>query len=371
MEEISERLCGGPACAPAGQRDNSLDLLRGLAALSVVYIHTAFWSGEAYVPRPVEALSLILDVPFFFFLSGWGLSFSRSVKKSLLSLVNIYVKFLVFWCMYVALLLVIHGAAGTLGELSATGLLGNLRFQYTLQNALPVVMGSIWFLPVYFSVMPVGVAILWLARRLSRGDEARLSAWLGGALALAMLALVWLWRGGRLPLLDQTRVFHLVFLLLGLVLRQTVIPRLSWAAGLIVLELLATGAAARMAGLDWVWMQELKVPPAPAYFFFSLAAVTAALWLRGKTASVRAEAPLCRIGRAALLFYFCQGIGGSVLRWVAPRIHLVWYCKLPLAFCLNLAVTVSFVWVLSQLYRVVFHLLPAAVGRVRPGGRIA
>ena len=75
MTEGGSLLAEQPA---AGLRDQSLDFLRGLAALSIIFIHTAFWSGEAYVPQAVEALSLILDVPFFFFLSGWGGGYARS-----------------------------------------------------------------------------------------------------------------------------------------------------------------------------------------------------------------------------------------------------------------------------------------------------
>lgn len=37
--------CGGNL-----MRDNSLDFLRGLAIISVILIHTAFWTGGSYVP---------------------------------------------------------------------------------------------------------------------------------------------------------------------------------------------------------------------------------------------------------------------------------------------------------------------------------
>ena len=72
-------------------------------------------------------------------------------------------------------------------------------------------------------------------------------------------------------------------------------------------------------------------------------------------------------GRAALLFYFCQGIGGSALQFLMPKVNLVWYCKLPLAYCINLSVTLVFVCVLSGLYRVAFRLIPEKVraGRER------
>lgn len=48
------------------KRDYYLDFLRGIAALNIIIIHTAFWSGEGYVPTIIKNLTLLLDVPFFF-----------------------------------------------------------------------------------------------------------------------------------------------------------------------------------------------------------------------------------------------------------------------------------------------------------------
>ena len=64
-------------------RDNYLDTVRGLAAIGVVAIHTAFWSGQSYgVPEEIQTLTLAVDVGLFFFLAGWAISFKekRSVK---------------------------------------------------------------------------------------------------------------------------------------------------------------------------------------------------------------------------------------------------------------------------------------------------
>ena len=118
-------------------------------------------------------------------------------------------------------------------------------------------------------------------------------------------------------------------------------------------------------GLDFLKMQDAKFPPNVIYLFYSLVSVIAALWLRGKLTGLSSKNPLCRIGRAALLFYFCQGIGGSLLQKLMPRINLVWYFKLPLAYCINLAATLFFVWVLSKLYLLVFKLIPEKVRTVR------
>ena len=58
----------------AQPRNHYIDLLKGLAALNIVFIHTVFNSGFNYVPDWVRTLSLAVDVPFFFFLSGWAVA---------------------------------------------------------------------------------------------------------------------------------------------------------------------------------------------------------------------------------------------------------------------------------------------------------
>lgn len=353
-----------PSSAPKG-RDNSLDLLRGLAALNIIFIHTTFWSGESYVPEALRSISLAVDVSFFFFLSGWSLSYGRSLKKSVLSLVNTYLKYLVFLAFYFALLLAIRSVFGVAEGLTLENLLANLRFRVAWNTALPVVMSSMWFMEVYYVAVPIAMALRWAAYQLSGGSEKWTSLLLGGALAADLAGLVYTWRGGSIPLLSQNTLFYLAFVLLGLLCRRAAIPRLPWALGLMAADAVLMLLAARRLGLDWRRMQDMKFPPNAVYLCYSLLAIIAALWLRGKVSSVSPQNPLCQVGRAALVFYFCQGIGASLLMPLLPKIQLVWYAKLPLAYCVNLAVTAVFVCLLSALYWLVFQFLPKLLGGSR------
>jgi fucose 4-O-acetylase-like acetyltransferase len=47
-------------------RDSFIDNARGVAVLSIIFIHTVFWSGYSYVPEWVRTISLFVDVPLFF-----------------------------------------------------------------------------------------------------------------------------------------------------------------------------------------------------------------------------------------------------------------------------------------------------------------
>ena len=47
-------------------RDSFIDNARGLTVISVIFIHTVFYSGYSYVLEWVRSLSLYIDVPLFF-----------------------------------------------------------------------------------------------------------------------------------------------------------------------------------------------------------------------------------------------------------------------------------------------------------------
>ena len=82
------------------KRDTYLDFMKGVAATNIIMIHTVFWSGEGYVPEIVKSIALVLDVPFFFFCSGVGYTYVRSFKKTMLSIFNLYRKYLIFLVFY-------------------------------------------------------------------------------------------------------------------------------------------------------------------------------------------------------------------------------------------------------------------------------
>ena len=53
------------------QRDSYIDVVKGLALLSIMLIHTVFWSGQDYVPSFCQNIVLCFDVPVFFFYREW------------------------------------------------------------------------------------------------------------------------------------------------------------------------------------------------------------------------------------------------------------------------------------------------------------
>lgn len=143
---------GKKALAPleggARQRDWYLDFLRGLCAVSIVVIHTAFWSGTAYVPTEMQSITLLFDVPFFFFLAGWSFSYTQNPAKVYKNLLVMQMKYLFFLVIYSIILLLANRP-----DFSVSNFV-HWFFYFDPQptKVLPVVMGSIWFMPVFIQV---------------------------------------------------------------------------------------------------------------------------------------------------------------------------------------------------------------------------
>lgn len=103
-------------------------------------------------------------------------------------------------------------------------------------------------------------------------------------------------------------------------------------------------------GLDISVMQNNKFPPNIIYLFYSFITVFVALWLKEKLKNISVNNFFARVGRSAILFYFCQGISSSLLFWIAPKMQMMWWIKLPIAFCINLFLAIMFVWILQQFF---------------------
>ena len=83
------------------KRNYNIDFLRGIATLCILLIHTTFWSGEAYLPKWFIALSMLIDVPAFMFISGITFNFSNSFSKNIKGIVEQFFNLLYFNSCYI------------------------------------------------------------------------------------------------------------------------------------------------------------------------------------------------------------------------------------------------------------------------------
>ncbi|WP_423600490.1 acyltransferase family protein [Roseateles sp. MS654] len=308
-------------------RMRTLDALRGLAAVSVVFIHTVFWSGAAYAPPLSRELALLIDVPVFFFLAGWGQGLRRRTPgegaAAFDGLLRLYLDFALF-CGAVVLLGIAMGRAG-LHELAA--LLTLRSFQ---SPPFELVGGSAWFVPVYLCALGMLIATLGWREAPSRRRFF--------AIAFMAAVAVWIVAG-----LGRTVPFYLGIAALGwfIARRGFEHPTLRWLAallGVLVAWIALTGGYAG-GGNEGARLQQAKFPPGPLYLAASLPSLMLCV------VAARAGwswAPLEWIGRNAIWVYFAQGISGSLL-YKAVAMSDGWPTapRLAAMFALNLALALA------------------------------
>ena len=123
------------------KRDYSIDLFRGLACISIVFIHTVWWSGVSYVPEYISQISLLFDVPVFFFLAGQSAYFSLSKSFPMSGIIR-----LVGTCLVYSFLI------GLIDGSAIKNIWNILCFHVIVSKTFPIFGGSLWFYQVYIVV---------------------------------------------------------------------------------------------------------------------------------------------------------------------------------------------------------------------------
>lgn len=322
-------------CAPSSGRNYYLDFLRGLAAINIIIIHTAFWSGSEYVPVWFQSLTLLIDVPLFFFIAGWAFSYSNSFEKSLLNVFKTHLKYTVFLLLYTIAILVFHRA-----EFSPVSALNTFFFVFPKENLLlPVVGSSFWFLPVYYCVSIAVSGIIVLISRLSANQNGAFRILrLLLALVFFLFAFLSLQHSANKSL--QTVLFYCLFFLLGYLTKDWFFPKLHYL--LAALAVLAIGLAVFivLSGKNGFDLQRAKFPPNLQYFFASLIGISIALYIK-RFAKIASSNIFVWVGKNALYFYLAQGVASSLLFFIIPKLPtLPWPALFAMCAVLNLIGTV-------------------------------
>lgn len=337
------------------KRDLFIDYAKGLATLSIVFIHTVFWSGTYYVPNEVRVFSLLFDVPLFFALSG--LTSGSNVEKTMMRLLKLQVTYMIFvtglffadWIFKVVALetagkewlLSFYSIFGSkfvphsISSYPDWAVLGNWYVHnYTKADTFPVVMGSFWYLKVYYIVTVFGV----LAQRFF----SRHIPWL--VLLCVVLILIYNLIPGMFPggQVAYATYYLAVFLTATLVGKKGLSARwLPWvwlcvAAALLILFFgYGTDTLQRM--------NKMKFPPRLPYILWSFLSL-ALVFTCYKRVQISTKGFVCNIGRNAIFYYFAQGVSSSLIYFIAKPYAdaLPWPLLLIIIFAINVALAVLF-----------------------------
>lgn len=330
-------------------RDLYIDFAKGLATLSIIFIHTAFWSGQFYIPAEIRVFSLVFDVALFYALSG--ITSGSNIEKTFYRLLKLQITYMIFVTFlffmdyffkvfglsffsleWLQKFYSIFGSKYVVPDISFEPQWQNLGnwylHQYTNADTFPVVMGSFWYLKVYFILTVFGALIL-------RFFPRHITWFIGICLGLTLLFNVFpaYYPSGQVGYV----AFYLAIFLIANKMRGEKIP----AKIIPVLYGLVAAAIIWMFsyyGSDIFYkINRNKFPPKIPYIIWSLFSLVTLFVLYNRL-KIKKENLITYIGKNAIFFYFAQGISSSLVYFIVVSLNgkMPWWTLMILIYTINI-----------------------------------
>lgn len=330
-------------------RDLYIDFAKGLATLSIIFIHTAFWSGQFYIPAEVRVFSLVFDVALFYALSG--ITSGSNIEKTLYRLLKLQITYMIFvtFLFFLDYFFKVFGLTffsidwlqsfySTFGsKYSTTSIsaypqwenLGNWYLhQYTNADTFPVVMGSFWYLKVYYVLTVFGVLILSFFPK-------HINWFIGLCIALTLLFNISpeYYPTGQVGYI----AFYLTIFLVGHKMRGKKIPAKA-------IPVMYTLVGAALIWLFWYYGDDIfyrinknKFPPKIPYIIWSLFSLVTLFVLYNRL-KITKETFITYIGKNAIFFYFAQGISSSLVYFLVVPLkeNMPWWILMIITYIINI-----------------------------------
>lgn len=343
------------------KRDLYIDFAKGLATLSIIFIHTAFWSGQFYIPAEVRVFSLVFDVALFYALSG--ITSGSNIEKTFYRLLKLQITYMIFvtFLFFMDYFFKIFGlnffslewlknfystfgSKYTINSISTSPQWENLGnwylHQYTNADTFPVVMGSFWYLKVYFILTVFGVLIL-------RFFPKHVNWFIALCIILTLIFNIFpeIYPNGQVGYV----AFYLAIFLIGNRMKG---KRIS---GKMIPVLYALVAAA-LIWMFWYYGSEIfykinrnKFPPKIPYIIWaSFSLVT--LFIFYNRLKISAESFVTYIGKNAIFFYFAQGISSSLVYFLVVPLKesTPWWVLMIVIYLINIVLAFGIAAVLKK-----------------------
>lgn len=323
------------------KRDYYIDFLRGLAAINIIIIHTAFWSGEQYVPNFIKSITLLLDVPLFFFLAGWSFSYVKSSVKTIKGFIKLQEKYVFFLVVYTIILLIF-----TREDVSVINFINEVFYKQTIPSKLlPVVMGSIWFLPIYFAVSSIFSIII---SSINKEKDNNLHLIL---LGMCLMGFMYTQLGYNFFYLSRDILFYGFFYVLGYICKDYKISNYRSLCVILISILSCIILFGCVFNVDITVIQNLKFPPHIIYLLMSLIGIVISLYIKGRILFDKNNF-IVKIGQRAIFYYFGQGISSSILYYYIDIINIQWYFKFLICVFINISLGIIISECLYKIYNV-------------------
>ncbi len=313
-------------------RDSFIDCFKGVMILWIIHIHTVYWSGQSYIPEVVRQVTLLADVPIFFFISGYvarPCSFFSSLCKTTKQFIRLYFHYTLICCLLLGVVFLVTMLLSGSQQVSIyPDFLSffNLRPSGELWKFIRVYSSSLWYIRVYFSLLVflpflIGISSLYKIKN-------------NVLLFVLLITLLFPKEYGDHSLLFSSygyTSFYLFFFVLGMIIRDHE-DRIDY--GSIMLSLLLViclGFVIFYHDENIFHMQKYKFPPSVQYLIYSLPLVHVFVLLK-------------KISREKHFSY--TGKGSLFLRWCGINSYYIYLfqgavCSLPFLFIRPLIATVN------------------------------
>lgn len=316
------------------QRNLYIDFVKGLASLSVILIHTTFWSGQLYVPRELRTLSLLFDVPVFFLLSGF--TSSSKIDKTFYRLIKMQITYMIFVTVVFLLVKIINPQ-----ECDLTTLGNWWLHDYKPSKTFPVVISGLWYLKTYFVAMFFGILILYYFPKYIN--------WFVGLCAGLVLVFNFMldsYPSGQVGYV----VFYLSVFLLAHQLKGKMIS-LKNVALLYVFFFALVVWCGYYYGVDiFNRINKQKFPPKIPYIIASmLSLITVSVFYN--RVNIAKDSFITYVGKNAIFYYFAQGISSTIIYFVVEEFKDSWHWSvlLTVSYVLNVVLAIFIAEILKKI----------------------
>ena len=311
-------------------RDNYIDFIKGLAVISIIFIHTVFFSGASYVPMYWRNLALLFDVSVFFLMTGCALTFTRASESLILHQI---VKLSTVFTLTIILFQTIFWNFNT------QNIIDSLFLKSATIPEFPVFGLSYWFVPAYVVSIIFASTIIKFFPRIIIG--VLLMCWLYYFLKfMNIINIDTYFLGQQL----NTFLFYSCIILLGYRFYKQKINNTLF----IIIFTIALGCHLMFQNiLPNFYLQQFKFPVSYIYINASMISVSLIFLLKNYITKFIQRHPcpfLEYLGRNCIYFYLSQGISSSLLYKIVPFLKLPFGLKLLCATVLNIimAITIGF-----------------------------
>jgi len=305
------------------KRDTYLDFTRGLLILSVIHIHTVYWSLAAFIPDIVRQLAYLVDIPIFFFISGTLFKNTTvwvSVRTAFRQFLRIYLHYVAITFLAAGgILLWLHFGEHRMEPQVGAVLFSIFRIQPLgrMWGYLSMYLGNLWYIQTYLPLLLLVPLLVGL-------PFFRKAKWAVLALVIAGWVLVstflprqmfWLAPAGQV-------LFYSIYFVLGAIYRIIApLCKPKWVALALAVNLLM---ALGIFGFDGntLILTSRKFPPTFVYLIYTMLLVHVFVLVRPFWGRIRSRvvAPVVWAGRNSLVLYLIQGAVCSLPFFFAERL---------------------------------------------------